>query len=191
MQPHWKVFFYIFFSLLTPQRWSVQCFIWMGQDIIDGFVPRLFMYNMLNRCSIWVLAVQSVLDLLTSKIGSAQLSLPVLLIFGHYNIHPLFTVIASPTKSAVSGPWGRMEHSKPLHLRGNFKAPCPPWSICYHVECQGVSLGLTSGHSSTWHWEGEKEGSKGREREWSWERLNLTKALKQICPTQQSQGSMQ
>lgn len=70
-----------------------------------------------------------------------------------------------PTRAAVSRPGGKMGYSKPLHLQGNFEAYCPPWSICHHVECQEVSLGLTTGHCSPWHTEREKlETGRGRGR---------------------------
>lgn len=80
------------------------------------------------------------------------------LLHTHTQTHnQLFTIISILTGSAVSCPRGKMEHSKPLHLRGNSEKPCPRWSICHHVECQVVSLGLTSGHCSPWHTERGKE----------------------------------
>lgn len=136
-------------------------------------------------CDYVTLAVQyrlfsflSIPDLLSSDTSPASLSLPILLIFWHCDFLLLFPVFTIPITSAVSGPKGIMEHSKPLHLRGNFEAPCPPWSICHHVECQKVSLGLTTGHCSPWHSEREKEGNRerqregerGAEREWTWQR---------------------
>lgn len=76
--------------------------------------------------------------------------------------------------------WGGSEWNiqKPLHLWSNSETPCPPWSICHHAECQEVSLGLTSGHSSAWHSEREKERNSERRRkrksgaegEWTWQR---------------------
>lgn len=131
-------------------------------------------------------------DIVSSEIDLAYLSLLILLIFWHCDMPPLFPVFPILTRSAVSVPGGRMEHSKPLHLWGNSKTPCPPWSICHHVECQEVSLGLTSGHRSPWHFETEKERNGDAEkRERSRGGMNLTKALKQIRPAQQSQESAQ
>lgn len=76
--------------------------------------------------------------------------------------------------------WGGGEWNiqKPLHLWSNSETPCPPWSICHHAECQEVSLGLSSGHSSAWHLEREKERNSERRRkrksgaegEWTWQR---------------------
>lgn len=153
---------------------------WMGDYVTSVVQYRLFPFL-------------SVPD--SSDIDPAYLPLLILLIFWHCDIPPphLFLVFPILTRSAVSNPGGRMEHSKPLHLCGNSETPCPPWSICHHVECQEVSLGLTSGHCSPWHSETEKERNRERQRkrERSRGRMNLTKALKQIRPTQQSQGSMQ
>ena len=80
---------------------------------------------------------------------------------------PSFSRLCHCDKIRSFQSWGRIEHSKPLHLGGNFEAPCPPWSICHHAECQEVSLGLTTSHCSAWHSEREKErkAEGGGERE--------------------------
>lgn len=125
-----------------------------------------------------------------------------------YLLPPLSPPILS--RSAVSGPGrfagggdsqggGGWSIQKPLHLWSHSETPRPPRSICHRAECQEVSLGLTSSHSSTWHSERKrrkKEGERGsRERGRDGEKrassrggMNLTKALKHIRPTQQSQG---
>lgn len=124
-------------------------------------------YRLFPSLSVW--------DLLTSKIGSAQLFLAVLLIFWHYGIRPFFSVIVIPTKSAVSGPWGRMENSKPLHLRGNFR----------HLVPHGQFVTMWNARGCPWGWpvvialpdtqrekkkevKGEKESVV--ERDWTWQR---------------------
>lgn len=108
-----------------------------------------------------------------------------------YLLPPLSTPILS--RSAVSAPGrfagggdsrgaGEWSIQKPLHLWSNSETPRPPRSICHWAECQEVSLGLTSSHSSTWHSERKrrkKEGGGGEERaerepaaegEWTWQR---------------------
>lgn len=139
--------------------WHTTC--WMGDYVTSVVQYRLFPFL-------------SIPDTVSSDIGPAYLSLPILLIFWHCDTPPLFPVFAFPTRSAVFDPRGRMQHSKPLHLRGNFEAPCPPWSICHRVECQEVSLGLTTGHCSPWHSERKRRKQRGRERgaegEWTWQR---------------------
>lgn len=111
-------------------------------------------------------------DTVSSDIDLAYLFLLILLIFWHCDMPPLFPVFPTLTRSAVSVPGGRMEHSKPLHLWGNSKTPCPPWSICHHVECQEVSLGLASGHRSPWHFETEKERNRDTEKKREEQREN-------------------
>lgn len=159
-------------------------FSWATHNVVEGFILWPLIHNMLNgwlchlSYSIQAFPFLSIPDTVSSDIGPAYLSLAILLVFWHCDIPPLFPVFAIPTRSAVSGPRGSMEHSKPLHLRGNFEAPCPPWSICHHVECQEVSLGLTTGHCSPWHSEKEKKkeierdrgGERGAEGEWTWQR---------------------
>lgn len=121
---------------------------------------------------------------------------PVFLHFWHCDISQLFCLshsdkICSFRTSLGVGGEGGMQHSKPLHLWGNLETPCPPWSICHHAECQEVSLGLTSGHCSPWHLVSEKkkgERKRQRKKEMSRGSMDLTKAVKQIRPTQQSLG---
>ena len=136
--------------------WHTTC--WMG-DYVTSVVQYCFFLFL------------SILDSQGSNIGPAYFSLPILLISWHCDIHRRVPVFVIPTRSAVSDPMGT-EHSKPLHLRGNFEAPCPLWSICHYVECQEVSLGLTTGRCSPWHLEREKEE---RLREGEDLRITLTK----------------
>lgn len=182
--PHWQVFQFSFFIFkVNPHPTEVICTIfylrdteyyrwihstpfditcWIGDYTMSGVQCRLF-------------PSLSVRDLLTSKIGSAQLFLPVLLIFWHYGIRPFFSVIVIPTKSAVSGPWGRMENSKPLHLRGNFR----------HLVPHGQFVTMWNARGCPWGWpvvialpdtqrekkkevKGEKESVV--ERDWTWQR---------------------
>lgn len=130
---------------------------WMGDYVTSVVQYILFLFL-------------SVPDTVSSDIDPVHLPHLILLIFWHWDTprhpHPFFAIL---TRSAVSCPVGRMQHSKPPPLWGNSETPCPPRSICHHAECQKASLRLTSGHCSPWHSATEKE----RNREGHTQRENV------------------
>lgn len=116
---------------------------------------------------------------LSSHTDPAYLSFPIFLHFWHCDIPLLFPVFPILTRSAVFGPGGGEWSIQNLFISE---------AIWRHLVPHGQFVTVLNARRCPWGWPVAialldtrwEEGGRGR--------INLTKAVKQIRPTQQSQG---
>lgn len=163
--------------------------------------PWPSIHNMLNgwlchfSCSIWAFSFS-----ITPRQSALILTQPTFhFLFFFYFLtlwHPSspFPVFPTLTRSAVSGPGGAAS--------GTFKSLFISEAILRHLVPHGQFVTMQNARRCPWGWpvvialpdtrrEKKKETARETEKkkEWSRGRMNLTKALKHIRPTQQSQGT--